>query len=83
MSSWFGMLMEENSEMEAIADMVVPGRRLKGRPRGYVRRDMLELRITPEDVQDRNFWRSRIRAVDPHLVGKREGEEEEGMLWHN
>ena len=81
------MLMGENSEVEAIADMVVPGRRLKGKPRGrwmdYVRRDMLELRITPEDVQDRNFWRSRIRAVDPHLVGKREDEEEECMLWHN
>ena len=68
------MLMEENNEVEAIA---VPGRRPRGRWMDYVRRDMLELRITPEDVQDRNFWRSRIGAVDPHLVGKRDDEEED------
>ena len=37
-----------------------------------VRRDMQALRITPEDAQDRTFWKSRFRAAD--LVGK--GEEE-------
>ena len=36
---------------------------------------MQALRITPEDAQDIAFWKSRIRAVDPHL--ERTGEEEE------
>ena len=30
-----------------------------------VRRDMQELRITPEDAQDRTFWKSRIPVADP------------------
>ena len=38
---------------------------------------MQELRITPEDAQDRTGWKSRIRAADPHLVGKGEEEEKE------
>ena len=41
-----------------------------------VRRNMQALRITPEDAQDITFWKSRIRAADPHLVGKGEDEEE-------
>ena len=39
-----------------------------------VRRDMQALQITLEDAQDRTFWKSRIRAADPQLVGK--GEED-------
>ena len=30
-----------------------------------VRRDMHALRITPEDAQERTFWKLRIRAADP------------------
>ena len=30
-----------------------------------VRSDMQEMRITPEDAQDRTGWKSRIRAADP------------------
>ena len=60
--------------------MIVSGKRPRGRPRGRwmdcLRRDMQALRITPEDAQDRTFWKSRTRAVD-HLVGKGE---EEGLL---
>ncbi|KAK2182849.1 hypothetical protein NP493_333g00010 [Ridgeia piscesae] len=45
------------------------GKSPRGRPRGRrvdsVRRDMQELRITPEDAQDRTFWKSRTRAADP------------------
>ena len=70
--------MEEN-EVRAVGDMGVPGKRPRGRPGARwmdgVRRDMQALRITPEYAQDRTFWKSRIRAADPHLVGK--GEEEE------
>ena len=68
--------MEENNEVRAVVDMRVPEKKPRGRPRGRwmdcVRRymDMQALRITPEDVQDRTFWKSRIRAADPTMWGK-------------
>ena len=54
---------EENNEVRAIVDMIVPGERPRGRPRESWM-DMQELRITPEDAQDRTFWKSSIRAAD-------------------
>ena len=65
---WYGNMqrMEENNEVRAVGDM---RKWPRGRPRGRwvdgVRRDMQTLRITPEDAQDRTFWKSRIRAADP------------------
>ena len=60
---WHGHMqrMEENSEVRATVDMVVPGKR--GRWMDCVRRDMQELRITREDAQDRQFWGSITRAA--------------------
>ena len=61
--------MEENNDVRAVVDMRVQGKRPRGRQRGRwmdcVRRDMQALRITPEDAQDRTFWKSRIRVADP------------------
>ena len=59
--------MEEN-EVRAVGEMRVPGKMPRGTPRARwvdgVRRDVQALRITPEDAQDRTFWKSRIRVAD-------------------
>ena len=73
---WYGHMqrMEETNEVRAIVDMMVSEKRPRARPKwrcmDYVRRDMLELRIIPEDAQNRTFWKSRIRAGDPTLWEK-------------
>ena len=54
-----------HNEVRAIVDMMVPGKRPRERRMDCVQRDMQELRITPENAQDRTFWKSRIRAADP------------------
>ena len=57
---WYGHMprMEENNKVRAVVDMRAPGNRPRGRWMDCVRRDMQELRITPEDAQDRTFWKS-------------------------
>ena len=68
---WFGHVhhREQESNLRQVMDMEIPGRRPRGRPRGrwrdLVDRDMRELRVVPEDADDRNFWRLRIRTADP------------------
>ena len=68
---WFGHVhrREQESNLRQVMDMEIPGRRPRGRPRGrwrdLVNRDMRGLRLVPEDADDRNFWRRRIRTADP------------------
>ena len=68
---WFGNVhcREHENNLRQVMDMEIPGRRPRGRPRGrwrdLVDRDMRELRVVPEDTDERNFWRRRIRTADP------------------
>ena len=68
---WFGHVhrRKQESNLRQVIDMEIPGRRPKGRPRGrwrdLVNRDIRDLWVVPEDADDRNFWRRRIRTTDP------------------
>ena len=68
---WFGHVhrREQESNLRQVMDIEIPGRRPRGRPRGrwrdLVNRDMRELRVVPEDADDRNLWRRRITTVPP------------------
>ena len=61
---WHGhtQRMEDNNEVRAFVDMVVPAKRPRGRSTGRwmdcFRRDVQEQPITPEGAQERKFWRS-------------------------
>ena len=58
---WFGHvhLRKQESNLRQVMDLEIPGRRPRGRPRGrwrdLVDGDMRELRVVPEDADDRNF----------------------------
>ena len=58
---WFGHVhrKEQESNLRQVMDMEIPRRRPRGRPKGrcryLVNRDMRELRVVPEDADDRNF----------------------------
>ena len=68
---WFGHVMrrESNNHLRQVMEMEVPGRRPRGRPKGRWRdrlaSDMRLLRVTDDDVHDRQFWKKRITAADP------------------
>ena len=57
--------MKENNEVRADVDMIVPGKRLRGRWMDCLRRDMHELRISPEGAQDRTFGNQEFGPLTP------------------
>ena len=73
---WYGHMkrMEDNKEVRAVVNMIVPGKRPRGRPRGRwmdgVRRDMQAQRITPEEEQDRTFWKDYGLLTPPSGKGR-------------
>ena len=58
---WFGhvQVREQESKLRQMIDREIPRRRPRGKPRGRWRdllgRDMRELRVVPEDADDRNI----------------------------
>ena len=57
--------MKENNEVRADVDMIVPGKRPRGRWMDCLRRDMQELRISPEGAQDRTFGNQEFGPLTP------------------
>ena len=70
---WYGhvMRMKDNNKVKTLMNMMVPGKRSRGRPKARwidrIMKDMRDLKIKEDDTQNRKFWRSRIRAADPTL----------------
>ena len=65
---WFGHVerREEEDQLKRVANMQIPGRRRRGRPKtrwkDYVQRDMREAGVTPDQALDRNNWRKLVRG---------------------
>ena len=64
---WYGHVArrEEDHYLQRVANMEIPGRRRRGRPKtrwkDSVKRDMAEVGLTPEVAQERNTWRRRVK----------------------
>ena len=67
---WYGHVerREEDHYLKRVANMEIPGRRRRGRPktrwRDSIRKDMEEVGLTPDIAQERNTWR---RIVKDHF----------------
>ena len=65
--AWYGHIerREENHYLKRIANMEVPGRRRRGRPKtrwkDCVRRDMEWIGLRKEDARDRNKWKKVLK----------------------
>ena len=64
---WYGHVArgEEDHYLKMVANMEIPGRRRRGRPKtrwkDSVRRDMEEVGLTPDIAQERNTWRRTVK----------------------
>ena len=68
---WYGHMQRlgENNELRATVDMIVSGKiprgRLRARCMDCVRKDMQELRITPDDALENNFGGQEFGPLTP------------------
>ena len=64
---WYGHVerREEDHYLKRVANMEIPGRRRRGRPKtrwkDSVRRDMKEVGVTSDEAQERNSWRKSVK----------------------
>ena len=72
---WYGHVRrrEEDVNVRSIMDAEVQGHRSRGRQRkrwiDAVREDLKLLRLTDDDVENRDKWRRRIHVADPSPEG--------------
>ena len=68
---WYGhvLRMDDGNPVKEVMHTEVEGKRPRGRPRkrwkDNIKGDMHHFKVTPEDAQNKHYWRTKTRAADP------------------